>query len=231
MSIKLIQGEKYDTARLALAHWIDADGTVIADTTGYCVWEYFGDNGEYLGPDAYGTEPTFADDSTYPYTPVTTYTYREDGGYTAPIIDASSMEDALEIAREMAEGGEWGDNGASISVWVTQEVDGEEMDREWLTVEIPPNHEALIREAVREAGLQIVAVCGTDPDCHEWTGEGHGGCDENPGVWSTGGTGLVIVEHCRQCGLKREQYIVGSQCNPGEHDTVSYAMPEEWDAE
>ena len=230
MSVKLTKGEKYDVSKLSSNYWVDGDGNVVENTDGYSVFDYFGHNGEYLGADDYGMEPTFHDDSVFPYQPTTTYIYHEESGHSEE-IEAESMEEALGIAREIVEGGEWGENGASISVWVTKEVDGEEVDREWITVEIPPDHEALIREAVYEAGLQISAVCGTDPDCHDWTREGHGGCDENPGVWSTGGTGLSIVEHCSHCGLQRERQIVGSQCNPGEHDTVVYTVPEEWEAD
>jgi hypothetical protein len=31
--------------------------------------------------------------------------------------------------------------------------------------------------------------------------------------------------------LHRERQIVGSQCNPGEHDTVVYTVPEGWEAD
>ena len=37
-----------------------------------------------------------------------------------------------------------------------------------------------------------------EPDCtaatHVWTREGMGGCDENPGVWSVGGTSYAYSE-------------------------------------
>lgn len=87
-----------------------------------------------------------------------------------------------------------------------------------VTVEIEPCHEHLIKEAAGTAG------CGTSPDDHDWTSEGEGGCSENPGVWSTGGTSMRFATHCRVCGLKRVQCTTGSQRNPGEHDTVEYEM-------
>ena len=61
------------------------------------------------------------------------------------------------------------------------------------------------------------------PDCdHEWTSEGEGGCDENPGVWSLGGTTIQTREHCEHCGVTRITISHGSQRNPGESDTVRY---------
>jgi hypothetical protein len=215
--------------------WQDITGTV---TDGAWEWDGSGNPTDYrqnsvLRISAYSDQEQWeslkADYDAECSTPAV-YTYHEEGGHSEE-IEAESMDEAIESAQDMAEGGEWGDEGASIMVWVTKEVDGEEVERKWLTVEIDPNHDALIRAAVRKAGLEAWAVCGTDPDCHDWTGEGHGGSDENPGVWQTGGTGLAITEHCRNCGLHRERHIVGSQHNPGEHDTVVYTMPEEWDAE
>lgn len=77
-----------------------------------------------------------------------------------------------------------------------------------------------------------------EPECpesesgHEWTSEFEGGCTENPGVWSTGGTRLSFSAHCRCCGMSRKQVSVGSQRNPGEHDTTEYGAPDaEWVAD
>lgn len=91
-----------------------------------------------------------------------------------------------------------------------------------VTVEIEPCHEHLIKEAAGKTG------CGTSPDDHDWTSEGEGGCTDNPGVWSTVGTSMRYASHCRVCGLKRIECTTGSQRNPGEHDTVSYEMPDSW---
>jgi hypothetical protein len=80
-----------------------------------------------------------------------------------------------------------------------------------IVIEIEPNHRSLIKAA------------GGNPDCdHDWSSEGEGGCDENPGVWSTGGTTLVFRDHCDHCGIIRTRTDVGSQRNPGKHDTVRY---------
>lgn len=149
-----------------------------------------------------------------------TYEYHEEGGHSET-LDADDMDEAVEMAEELCRGGSWGDEGASVRVWVTEEdATGEETDRRDLTVEIEPDHDTMIRRA------------GGDPDCdHDWTSEGEGGCDQNPGVWSTGGTSMSFASHCRTCGLHRTEYHCGGQRNPGEHDTVEYSQPSEWCAE
>jgi uncharacterized protein (TIGR02996 family) len=154
-----------------------------------------------------------------------TYTYHEEGGYSVP-LDAGDMDEALEMAEDLAREGDWGEDGASVDVWVTEEnAAGEEMDRQEITVEIEPDHSTLIRKATRHDEGRS---CGDDPDDHDWTHQGEGGCDENPGVWSTGGTGMTFASHCRTCGLHRTEHHTGSQRNPGEHDTVEYEMPDRW---
>lgn len=106
--------------------------------------------------------------------------------------------------------------------------DAVEVSSDYLTVEIEPNHEALIGNATRWARDRS---CGLDPDDHKWTSEGEGGCDDNPGVWSVGGTAMEFASHCQTCGLRRREYHCGSQCNPGDHDSVEYDMPDFWCAE
>jgi len=146
-----------------------------------------------------------------------TYTYHEEGGHSEE-LDAEDMDEALEMAEALCKNGDWGREGASVTVWVTAEDEnGEEIDREEITVEIEPDYDYLIEQA------------GGDTSCdHDWTGEGEGGCDQNPGVWSTGGTSMVFTRHCRTCGLHRVEKSCGSQRNPGEHDTVQYTQPERW---
>jgi len=81
-------------------------------------------------------------------------------------------------------------------------------------VDIPPDEYTLMLRA------------GADMTCeHEWTSAGEGGCTENPGVWALGGTTIRISDHCQHCGLQRTRTLLGSQRNPGEHDTVSFSMP------
>lgn len=160
--------------------------------------------------------------------PITTrtrvYTYHEESGHSEA-LDAADMDEAVEMAEELARSGGWGDDGASVRVSVTEDEAGEETDRRDLTVEVEPNHRALIGRAAGDAGDRL---CGLSPDDHDWTSEGEGGCSENPGVWSTGGTSMLFASHCRTCGLRRREISVGSQRNPGDHDRVEYAMPERW---
>lgn len=156
------------------------------------------------------------------------YEYREESGYSEE-MDADDMDEAIEMAEELARGGEYGDEGASVSVWVTEyDATGEETDRRSLSVDIEPNHESLIRAATQHDSGRS---CGDSPDDHDWTSQGEGGCDENPGVWSTGGTSMLFASHCRICGLHRREHWCGSQRNPGEHDTTEYEMPPSWCAD
>jgi hypothetical protein len=114
-------------------------------------------------------------------------------------------------------------HGARVVVcWQILDPEGAEQDYGQVEIDIPPDHEALIRDEAGDRG------CGIDPDDHDWTSEGEGGCDSNPGVWATGGTSMSISCHCRCCGLRRMDYSTGSQCNPDDHDTVEYDMPDTW---
>ena len=59
-------------------------------------------------------------------------------------------------------------------------------------------------------------ITSTRPSCpqrtrHRWTSAGMGGCSENPGVWSLGGTAYATAERCAHCGTVRNTYIPGSQ--------------------
>ena len=139
----------------------------------------------------------------------------DDGGSTHEVTfneqpDTSDIHSEIE---DWVKEGEWGDDGASVSVGWTLEEDGDEIDDGWYTVDIEPNEEALIEAA------------GGDTDCdHDWTAEGEGGCTENPGVWSTGGTSMSFATHCRKCGLHRVEHTT----NPSEHDTVHFEQPASW---
>ena len=143
------------------------------------------------------------------------YTIDNNGSYED--IDAENLSDAEEQAEDWIREGEWGDKGASVDCRITNQETEEE---HWITVEIPPNEESLISDAVGPYD----EICGNSPDDHDWTSEGEGGCKENPGVWSLGGTKMVTSQHCRSCGLAREEHVVGAQRNPGECDTVEYRM-------
>lgn len=158
----------------------------------------------------------------------------EDGGGETVEIIAADEDHATELAEEMTRewvaGGDWGSEGASISAyWSLRDECGDEVDSGSLSVEVEPDHEALIGRACGgRHDDRYERCCGTDPDDHDWTSEGEGGCDSNPGVWSHGGTAMSFASHCRVCGLHRVEHHTGSQRSAGEHDTVEYDMPDSW---
>lgn len=147
--------------------------------------------------------------------------HADDGNAEITCEDSSAQEAADEYVR----GGEWGNDGGSVDVRVWRDgidASGEdvETDEEWITVDIPQDEEALIEEA------------GGDTECdHDWTKEGEGGCSENPGVWSVGGTAMIFSCHCRLCGLRKIEHHPGSQRNPGDGDTVRFEQPDSWCAD
>lgn len=147
-----------------------------------------------------------------------TLSMRDDGGsvYDVEFDDMPTQAEIRDAATDWVQGGEWGEDGAAVDVsYEILDASGDVVDNDFLTVDVEPNHDALIRAA------------GGDVNCdHDWTAEGEGGLDENPGVWATGGTSMVFRRHCRHCGLIRTERSCGSQRNPGEHDTFTYELPE-----
>ena len=145
-------------------------------------------------------------------------------------ITASDDDAAIEAARftacEWVRDGDWDPSGALVTVdyevWSGGlDESGHMIDQGSVEVEVEANHESLIRDAASAAlySDQIYQIL----DCeHEWSRDGEGGCSENPGVFSTGGTTIVTSEHCVNCGLHRTWTRHGSQRNPGESDTVKY---------
>jgi len=139
-----------------------------------------------------------------------------DGGDTD--IEADSLEEAWEEAVAWAKEGTWPPEGTRVDVHVSSVDDPDDYRQK--EIEIEPDEDALMAEA------------GADQNCaHEWTSEGEGGCDTNPGVWSLGGTAMAYAEHCKHCGLRKLTRICGSQRNPGECDTVRFELPEDWQIE
>lgn len=116
-------------------------------------------------------------------------------------LDADNLEEARELAEEWVRGGDWGDGSKSVFVRAhIFDPSGDCVDT--LTVEIEPSV----------------------PDCeghdeHDWR-PGPGGCGENPGVWGHGG-GVVIVEICAHCGLKRTTDTWAQNMATGEQGLVS----------
>ncbi len=136
------------------------------------------------------------------------------------IREGETLQAAAEqAAQEWVEEGAWGDEGGSVMVWWA--TDDDQDDEHRIEIELPVNHESLIRKAVLDAASEytyreMVEKCGPDPDCHDWTSRGEGGCDDNPGVYSLGGTAMSFASHCRKCGLHRTTLDRGWQRNPGE---------------
>jgi hypothetical protein len=146
-----------------------------------------------------------------------TYEIRDDGGATK-IIEAPSIEEALEEAQEWASEGCY-DERVMVGIWVEEldangERTGAQLHRE---VEAGP----LPQPAETE--------CGTEDVDHTWASpyELVGGVRENPGVWSTGGTSFRYEWVCAKCGTYKTVYETGTQRNPGElPETTEYRAPD-----
>lgn len=111
-----------------------------------------------------------------------------DGG--SEVIEAESLEDAREQAREFARDGDYGDVESTIWVdWTLSAKDKHGNDK--------------------EVASGTVAIDPTEPECghaegHDWRSPYSllGGLKENPGVWGHGG-GVIIHEVCVRCGCER----------------------------
>jgi hypothetical protein len=119
-------------------------------------------------------------------------------------------------AEELWNGADYGDGDYRVTVsWEATDAAGMEID----------------------SGSFVLEGHTTEPECpeadeHDWTAEFEGGCRENPGVWSTGGTSMLFTCRCRCCGMERRTHTTGPQRNPGECDTTTYSEPDaEWVAE
>lgn len=139
------------------------------------------------------------------------YQIREESG-ASEIIEAGSLAEALDAARDWAAKGSY-DTRTMVRVWAEElDADGELTgDSASDEVEAGPDPE--------------VPPCSDDSE-HEWESpEWLGGCRENPGVWSPGGTRLVTVRVCRRCGTYRRTRHAGAQRNPGELETQVEYLP------
>lgn len=97
---------------------------------------------------------------------------------------------AQEAAQEYVDGGDWGDGTSTIWIDVSctpLDENGEKVTDEakWVTITLEPDE----------------PKC-SDGKGHDWTSEGEGGLEENPGVFGNGG-GVLIYQHCRNCGLRK----------------------------
>lgn len=152
----------------------------------------------------------------------------DDGGDDeVEFYDNPTSQEIEETCRDYVQGYSGFDPaGERIHVsWWLSNPDGEEVDHGQECIDIEPNHKVLISEAILGSSSRS---CGDDHDDHDWTSEGEGGCDSNPGVWATGGTSMQFSSHCRKCGLQKTESTTGWQYNDGEKDEIEYYMPDEW---
>lgn len=136
--------------------------------------------------------------------------FRDDGGIFENAIKAEDLEAAKELAEEITKNGSW-DTKGSVIVRI-REVDE-------LGHSIEEGEEDSIEVDVGDDPEPPACVEGKE---HEWVSphEVVGGLDSNPGVWSTGGTGITTREVCGRCGVYRVMRHTGSQRNPGEASEI-----------
>lgn len=150
--------------------------------------------------------------------------YDHTGGQVTEDIEAESDSDATEQGRDWIEDGEWSEP------WDGDEDLYETID---LPCEVAPHiyrievdGSSLDEDAMRDEAMDCSGRYEREqPECeaaddgeHDWQAPYHlvGGCRENPGVWSTGGTSFTVTEVCARCGIYRTTHIPGSQRNPDE---------------
>ncbi len=154
------------------------------------------------------------------------YAYCVEGGCEEIVDDARDLGEAIEIVEELVRETSSYPTGATLSVSIEErDEDGEVIRRRHITVDIPPDEEALIRAAT---WFSHQRSCGNNPDSHAWSSRQEGGNSENPGVWGIGGTALTIDERCKDCGLHRTRHVCGTQRGPYDHDRTVYTMPDTW---
>ncbi len=127
-----------------------------------------------------------------------------------------------EACQEWCEGGTWPDGPVVIDVRYQSmylDHDGEECEGD---------DAGSVDVEVGENDAPPETACGTEDDDHDWQSPGFlGGCSENPGVWSNGGTTMTFETVCAACGIYRTEIAYGSQRNPGQADTVTYEDADE----
>lgn len=139
----------------------------------------------------------------------------DDGSHAT--VEVEHGDDYESAAQDLWDDADYGEGDYCVSVsWEATDAAGEEIASGSFDVE----HQTEEPD------------CPESDDGHDWTAEHEGGCTENPGVWSTGGTSMLRVCHCRHCGMDRTEKTTGCQKNPGDCDTTTYSEPDgEWVAE
>jgi len=146
-----------------------------------------------------------------------TYLIGDEHGADAT-VQALSLADALELARDWARDGSW-DTKCELDVFA---------------VELDPSQDDGRDRRGAEVGERVwdTVEVGSDPeppacvaDEHDWQTPHAvvGGLRENPGVWSAGGTTTTYHYVCAHCGCHRRETLHGAQRNPGQADTIEYS--------
>lgn len=147
------------------------------------------------------------------------YEIREDSG-ASKIITASSLDEALEIACDWVAGGEY-DERVMVSVYV------DEIDENG---DVVPGEHASDEVAVGPFPKPESTECGDGDEDHDWVRplDVVGGCRENPGVFSDGGTSMKFYSICSKCGIYKIERHSGSQRNPGALDeSIEYRQADD----
>ena len=145
------------------------------------------------------------------------YTYREETGHEQA-MRSRKLATARREAEEILRGGEWGQGAADFTGCT---VEAEILD-------------ANSNDRFRDLAHVAVDILPPEPSCagrrgHEWvaTVKIDGGCSDNPGVMSLGGTAMEFRTHCERCGLRRVEVTSGCQRNAGQaRHTVRYLSVE-----
>jgi hypothetical protein len=145
------------------------------------------------------------------------YEIIEDSG-ASEIIEADSLEEALEKAQEWASEGDY-DERVMVDVWAHELDEDGERTGEFLSGEVAAGPEPKPEPT----------ECGDDDEDHDWQSpvELVGGCKGNPGVFSTG-TRFDYHYVCGKCGTYKHSWDQGQQRNPGDLDEgVEYTAADE----
>ena len=124
-------------------------------------------------------------------------------GYDGIVVEVEAWT-ASEAAQSYVDDGDWNtDELGTVFVTVHVVVDGADpYDSEAYTITVEP----------------VEPECSSDD--HDWSSEGMGGCDENPGVFGHGG-GAIIIERCPHCGVTRTTDTWAQNIETGEQGLTS----------
>lgn len=126
-------------------------------------------------------------------------------GFHYNTIEADSIEEALEVAKENVDGDNYAYDGASTTLWIDVKV---------------------VNVETEEESRDTVVCYAKEPKCvdgeHDWQSpwEIVGGIKDNPGVWGKGG-GVIVNEVCMKCGCKKTTDTWAQRPDTGEQGLTS----------